>query len=371
MMGGSWRLGRVFGITLRIDYSWILIFGLVTWSLSSALFPQRYSGWSQWQYWTVGVATSVLFFASVVAHELAHSLVARVSGVEVQSITLFILGGVARIIEEPDEAVKEFNIAIVGPLSSLALAGAFYIIYLITQNISAPLAAGARYLAGINATLAIFNLLPGLPLDGGRVLRAALWSYTDSFRRATQWASMAGQAIAFVLIFIGLLWTLRGGLDGLWFVFIGWFLQDAARTAYQQVVVREMLQDVPVSRVMSRSYHAISPDLPLDQVINQYVLGSDDHAFPVIDDDKLIGIICLHDIREVPAEQRSDITVRQAMSTDLHTVEAQGDAAQALNLLTSHEVRQLPVTENGRLVGMVRRGDVLRFLRLQTEFAVG
>lgn len=371
MMGGSWRLGRLFGVTLRIDYSWVLIFGLVTWSLAGTLFPQRYPNWPQWQYWTVGLMTSILFFASVVAHELAHSAVARMSGVEVQSITLFILGGVARIVDEPDEAVTEFNIAIVGPLSSLALAGLFYIIFLIVQGISTPLAAGARYLAGINATLAIFNLLPGFPLDGGRVLRAALWSFTDNLRRATQWASLTGQAIAFTLIFIGLLLTLRGGLDGLWFVFIGWFLQDAARTAYQQVVVREMLQDVPVSRLMSRSYHAIGPDLTLDQVVNQYVLGRDDHAFPVIDGGKLAGIICLHDIRGVPSEQRSYMIVRQAMSTELHTVQAQDNAAQALNLLTARQVRQLPVMEAGRLVGMVRRSDILRFLRFQTEFAAG
>lgn len=369
MIGGSWRLGRVFGITLRIDYSWLLIFALVTWSLGATLFPERYPEWSQWQYWTVGLATSLLFFASVIAHELAHSVVARASGVEVQSITLFVLGGVARIVDEPDDAVTEFNIAIVGPLSSLVLASLFYIIFLIAQNISAPLAAGARYLAGINATLAIFNLLPGFPLDGGRVLRAGLWSFTDNLRRATQWASMTGQAIAFTLIFIGLLWTLRGGLDGLWFVFIGWFLQDAARTAYRQIVVREMLQDVPISRLMTHNYHPVSPDLTLDQVVSQYVLGSDDHAYPVIENDKLVSIVCLHDIRVVPSAERSNTTVRETMSTDLHTVQAQDDAAQALNLLTAHELRQLPVIENGQLVGMIRRSDILRFLRFQAEFA--
>lgn len=369
MMGRSWRLGRVFGVTLRIDYSWVLIFGLVTWSLAAALFPQRYPNWPQWQYWLVGLATSVLFFASVVAHELAHSAVARLSGIEVHSITLFVLGGVARIVDEPDEPVTEFNIAIVGPLSSLALAGGFYIIFLITQRISVPVAAGARYLAGINATLAIFNLLPGFPLDGGRMLRAVLWSYTGNLRRATGWASVIGQGIAFVLIFIGLLWTLRGGLDGLWFVFIGWFLQDAARTAYQQVVIREVLQDVPVSRLMTRNYHAVSPDLTLDQVVNEFVLSHDDHAFPVIDGGKLAGIICLHDIRKVPAQHRREITVRQAMSTNLHTIQAHDDAAEALNLLTAREVGQLPVLEAGRLVGMIRRSDILRFLRWQTELA--
>jgi len=216
-MRTSWHIITLFGIEIRIDSSWIFIFGLITWALASHYFPSYYPRWPHWQYWGVGVAASVLLFASVLAHELTHSLVARSRGEEVRSITLFIFGGVAEIAHEPETAAKEFIIALVEPLSSLVIALIFFGIWIAVREASAPMAALARYLAVINIILALFNMIPGFPLDGGRVLRAIAWKITGNLKRATRIASITGQAIAFVLIVLGIFHMLRGFFfNGIW-----------------------------------------------------------------------------------------------------------------------------------------------------------
>ncbi|MBI5043702.1 MAG: site-2 protease family protein, partial [Nitrospirae bacterium] len=243
MFRNSIKLGTILGITIRLDYSWFIIFFLITWSLSAHRLPLLYPDWPQITYWTIGIITSILFFTSVLIHEMAHSLVARKHGIPVNNITLFIFGGAAQITQEPKQAKDEFMMAFAGPAASLVLSAIFWILYLLLRSLSEPIATIFSWLGSINLMLAIFNFIPGFPLDGGRVLRAIVWGATQDFARATQIAAAIGRGIAFLFIFIGI-WMIFGGnwVNGLWIAFIGWFLENAATTSYRQVALKDMLQ---------------------------------------------------------------------------------------------------------------------------------
>jgi len=372
-MRGTWRIAKIFGIDVNIDSSWLIVFVLITWTLAGSYFPDQYPGWDSWLYWTVGVTTSVLFFASVLAHELAHSLVAIGQGEKVRSITLFIFGGVAQITEEPDRALKEFFMALVGPLSSLAIALAFGILWLVVRGFSESVGALARYLAMINASVAFFNLIPGFPLDGGRVLRALIWGISGNLRMATRVASWFGQGIALLFMLWGVLQVFSGAfINGLWIAFIGWFLRNASISGYRQVVIRDMLQDVRVGDLMSRDFEAVSPALTIQQLVDDYVLRRRDHAYPVADGDRLRGIICLHDVRAVPRQQWTSTLVGEVMTPweKLATVSVEDDGNTVLTSMNTHNVGQLPVVEGDRLMGMLRRGDVIRFMQLRGELGI-
>jgi len=372
-MRGTWRIARIFGIDVNIDSSWLIIFVLITWTLAGSYFPDQYPDWAIWLHWTVGVITSVLFFASVLAHELAHSLVAIRQGEKVRSITLFIFGGVAQITEEPDRAFKEFFMAIVGPLSSLVIALVFGILWLAVRGFSQPVGALAYYLAYINASLAFFNLIPGFPLDGGRVLRALIWGLSGDLRMATRTASWFGQGIAFLFMLWGIWQVFTGAfINGLWIAFIGWFLRNASISGYRQVVIRDMLRDVQVEDLMSRDFEAVSPALTIQELVDDYVLRRRDHAYPVADGDRLRGIICLHDVRAVPRQQWASTLVGEVMTPweKLATVSVEDDGNTVLASMNTHNVGQLPVVEGDRVIGMLRRGDVLRFMQLRGELGV-
>jgi len=369
MMRTTWRIGKVFGIDINIDSSWLIIFALVIWTLAGSYFPQQYPRWPTWLHWTVGVVTAILFFGSVLGHELMHSLVAIGQGEEVHSITLFIFGGVARITEEPDEPLKELLMAIVGPFFSLVTGIGFGVLWFLTQGLSQPLGALARYLAMINVSLAIFNLVPGFPLDGGRVLRALIWGLSGNLKMATRLASWAGQGIAF-LFMLGGTWQIFGGqwLDGLWIIFIGWFLYSAAASGYRQVLVREMLEEVRAGDLMTADFTTVSSGLTLQQLVDDYVLRLREHSFPVVDVGMLRGIICLHDVKTVPRERWSFTRVSEVMTprAELETVSLGDDGSTILARLNARDVRQLPVVEGERLMGLLRRSDVLRYLQVRT-----
>jgi Zn-dependent protease len=369
MMRTTWRIGRVFGIDINIDASWLIIFALVIWTLAGSYFPEQYPRWPTWLHWAVGVATSILFFGSVLGHELAHSLVAISRGEEVHSITLFIFGGVARITDEPDKPLTELLMAIVGPLFSMAIGMAFGVLWFFTRGLIQPLSALARYLAMINVSLAIFNLIPGFPLDGGRVLRALIWGLSGNLKLATRLASWAGQGIAF-LFMLGGTWQIfeTRWLDGLWFIFIGWFLYNAATSGYRQMLVREMLGQVRAGDLMTVDFTTVSGDIALQQLVDEYVLGRREHAFPVADAGILRGIVCLHDVKAVPKERWSSTRVSEVMTPweRLETVSPGDDGGAVLARLNARDVRQLPVVEGERLIGLLRRSDVLRYLQLRT-----
>jgi Zn-dependent protease/predicted transcriptional regulator len=372
-MRSSWRLGKILGVEVNIDPSWLVIFALITFTLGGSYFPQRFPGWPPELHWLIGLVASILFFGSVLAHELTHSLVAIRQGERVRNITLFIFGGVAQITEEPDRPAKEFTMAIAGPLSSLLIAVLFGIWWLLFRTISQPLAALGGYLAMINAILAVFNLIPGFPLDGGRVLRAIIWGLTGNLKKATRAASLTGQGVAFLLILLGLR-QVFGGLfvNGLWLIFIGWFLHSAAVRGYHQVVVREMLRGLRAEDLMTRDFETVSGALSLQDLVDDHILGRHQHTFVVADEGQLEGVIALGDIKKVPREQWTLTTVRQTMTPreQLEIISPGDDGYVVLQRLSGKDVRLLPVVENERVIGILHRSHILRRLKTRMELGI-
>ena len=324
MTRGGFGIGRIFGIEIHIDWSWLLIFLLVTWSLA-AVFGQWHPDWGVALRWGGALVAALLFFASVLAHELAHSLMAQARGMSVRRITLFLFGGVSNIQRHPPSATAEFLIAIVGPVTSLVLGIVFTLLGAaglgsldaVMANPSEALsqlgltATMLLWLGQINVLLAIFNLIPGFPLDGGRVLRSILWGATGSLRQATRLASWAGQAVAWLMIISGIAMVFgaripvlgTGVVNGLWLAFIGWFLNNASQQSYRQIVIQDVLEDVPMSRVMRSEAESVSRDLTVEQLVNEHMIRSDDYSFPVLDGERLDGVVTLTDVRSVPQER--------------------------------------------------------------------
>jgi Zn-dependent protease/CBS domain-containing protein len=389
-MRSGFGIGRIFGINIRIDWSWLFIFFLITWNLS-AVFGQAHPGWGPVQVWGMAIVAALLFFASVLAHELAHSLVARARGIPVRSITLFLFGGVSDIQREPSSPAAEFLMAIVGPLTSIVLGG--LLVWLagasvgpLRDTMTNPTKTVAQlgmlptlllWLGSINVILGIFNLIPGFPLDGGRVLRSILWAVVDNLRVATRWASAVGQAIAWLMIIGGISMAFgvqipffgTGFISGLWLAFIGWFLNSASVQSYQQVVVHDILEGVPVARMMRSNPPTCSADCSVSRLVHEHIMGTDDHAFPVLDNGRLLGLVTLEDVRRVSHDAWDTTTVREIMTSadQLTVVTPDEDAAEALNKLTQRDVGQMPVLRNGQLVGLLRRRDLVKWLQLHAE----
>ncbi len=369
-MSTSWRIFKILGIEIRIDSSWILIFGLITWALAGHYFPSQHPGWPPWLYWLIGVATSLLLFSSVLTHEMTHSLVARSKGEKVRSITLFIFGGVAEISGDIKTPAREFIIALVGPISSLVIAFIFLGIWFGIQEINEPIAAMAKYLFIINLFLALFNLIPGFPLDGGRILRAIAWKATGDIKRATRIASVTGQVIAFFLIIFGIWQILRGFFfNGLWIALIGWFIHSAAVRGYRQVLLKEMLKDVKAKDLMSTKFEAVEGSLSIQKLMEDHILKKRERTFLVMEEGKLAGIICLEDIKAISSEKRGETTVSKIMTPrdKLVAVSPEDDGNQVLSRLASGKINQVPVIEGGEIKGLVCRTDILDFLHLRSE----
>jgi Zn-dependent protease len=386
------RLGRIFGISIYIDWSWIFIFLLVTWDLAASLFPNLHPNWSLALNVTLGLVASILFFASVLAHELAHSLVAKSRGLPVRRITLFIFGGVSNIEKEPPSPGAEFLISVVGPLTSLILGGIFAYWGMVNANLTPislnitpltlsrldPLSTLLLWLGPINIILGLFNLIPGFPLDGGRVLRSIFWALSGNLRRATRWATWIGQFVAWSFIVAGIAMAFgvqipffgTGLISGLWLAFIGWFLNNAAAQSYNQVVVEDVLEGIPVSRIMRPDAPTVPANISINQLVDEYIMGTDERAFPVMDGtDVLLGLVTLEDVRKVPRTDWDETQVAQVMTptSKLDVVTPREDVADALNKLSQRDVRQMPVVQDGRLVGMLRRRDIIRWLQLHSD----
>jgi len=362
-------LGRIFGIPIGLDYSWFLIFALLTWMLATSYFPAEFKNWPQPLYWFMGALTAVMLFGSVLLHELGHSVVALRYKVPVRSITLFIFGGVAQIGAEPPSAIAEFFIAAAGPLVSLFLGLLFYAIQLAVAG-SEPLLGLAKYLAYINLSLALFNLIPGYPLDGGRVFRAIVWAITKNLRRATLIAANVGRFFGFLFIFVGVWQMFTGNFGGgLWIAFIGWFLDNAASAQVQQMVFQGSLTGHKVSEAMSSKCVSVPSDMMLQQVVDEQILGGGHRCFLVNRGGEIVGLMTLHRIREVPREEWGKISVAQAMLPleKLKRLSPDGDLWLALQQMDRDGVNQLPVIRDGQVVGMLSREDVVTFLRTLQE----
>ena len=362
------RLGRIFGIEIGLDYSWFVILALVTWTLAAHYFPMNYR-WPIATYWAIGLVTSLLFFASVLAHELGHSVVALRKGIPVRAITLFLFGGMAEIAKEPARPRDEFWIAIAGPVVSVALGVIFYLLHS-SASPDQPLAALTLWLSWINFSLAAFNLIPGFPLDGGRVLRSAVWALTGSFQRATRVASMAGRVIAYGFIALGILIALTGSwMSGLWLVFIGWFLGRAALSSYRQVALRERLAGVTAREIMMTDCPPVPRTLTLSQLVHDYILRDARRCFPVVDGEEVVGVVTLHHVKAVPQEEWATTTVGQAMTPleQAQQVRPDQDLLEILAAMAEGDLSLLPVFEQGKLLGMIPRDRLLAVLRVRAE----
>lgn len=369
--GNSLRIGRVLGIELRLDYSWFVIVILVSWSLASQTFSLGHPGWSPARYWLLALATILLFFASVVAHELAHSVVARATGVPVRDITLVVFGGAATLSPESRRPHDEFPIALAGPVASLALAAGFGALWRASGPAGATLHALAGWLAGVNLMLALFNLLPGFPLDGGRAFRALVWGATGDQRRATRIAADRGRIVAFGFIAWGI-WQIFAGNwgGGLWIAFIGWFLHNAAAGSEQQTTLEELLAGHAAREVMT-ACPAIPPRLTLDVLVDQVVVPSGRRCFPVVEEGQLMGLVTLHQIQRVPRERWPGTRAAEIMvgRPDLLTVRVDDELATVFEGMATEGLKQFPVLDGDRLAGMVTRESLLTFVQLRSARA--
>jgi len=371
-MAAGIKLGRILGIPVGLHVSWFLIFGLLTWSLAAGFFPVEYPALPTLAHWLLGAVTSVLFFGSVLLHELGHSVIALRNQVPVRSITLFMFGGVAQIGREPRTPGAEFRIAIAGPLTSLALAGTFGSLWQLDQAIP-YLAAPSIWLARINLILAVFNMIPGFPLDGGRVLRALVWKITGSLHRATQVAAGSGQLVAFGFMGWGLFTIFGGNLfNGLWLVFIGWFLQNAAAASYAQSNLREMLRGVTVAQVMQPECPQVSGQTPLHQLVEERILSGGQRCFFVTDHGRLRGMLTLRDVSAVPRTDWGRVTVEQVMAPweRLVSVHPNTDLMEAMQSMDEANVAQVPVVTGDEVVGMLSREHVLHYIRVRGELGI-
>jgi Zn-dependent protease/CBS domain-containing protein len=364
-------LGRVLGIPLRLDYSWFLIFALITWSLAVSYYPHEFPHWSGSLYWVIGAITAIMLFVSVLLHELGHSVLAMRFKVPVRKITLFIFGGIAQLGSEPPSAVAEFWIAVAGPAVSLALAFVFEILQHVLTG-AEPLMALAKYLALINGMLFLFNLVPGFPLDGGRVLRAIVWGATKNLRRATFVAANVGRFIAFAFIFLGLWQALSGNLlNGIWIAFIGWFLDSAAAGQLHAQDAQDMMAGYKVAAAMNPQFVSIPSDMTLSHLVDEHILGSSQRCFAVTRGDRLSGLLTLHGLREIPRDQWATTTAEEAMIPfeRLKVVTPDTELWTALEEMQRDGFNQLPVMIDDRVVGMLSREDTISFLQRLREFA--
>ncbi len=372
-MRGNISLGRIFGIPLRLHYTWFIIFAWVTFVLVFSIADRTYP---IEQRIILGVLTSFLFFASVITHELAHSLVAIRNNISVKEITLFVFGGVSQISKEATRPTAELLIAAVGPLTSLALAGIFYGLHLLLASANQPLAASLmEWLAWINVVLAVFNLIPGFPLDGGRIFRAIVWHRTHDYHRATRIATKLGQGIAYAFVAGGfaLIFILQAWSNGLWLILIGWFLSNAARASYQQVLLRDALIGVTARQVTDYASPLVPPHINLTELVEQYVLSTGRSCFLISWGAELEGMVTLQQIKKIPRTRWATTRAQDIMTpaSKLKVAYADQDLLSVVQEMNGESANYIPVTEAGKVIGMISREDIARFLRARAEFGTG
>lgn len=368
--GSSLRLGTVRGIAIGVHVSWLIAAVLVTWSLAQGWFPNSYPGWASATYYLAGALAAVLLFLSVLAHEFGHALTALRFGIPVRSIVLFIFGGVATLERDTDTPKAEFWIAVMGPVVSALLAVGFFGLSLLLGPVAEPVAAILSYLAIVNLLLLLFNLVPGFPLDGGRILRALLWGLTGNQGRATTIASVVGQIVAFGLIFWGISRLVGGDIfGGIWTAFIGWFLFNAAAEARRGAAQQDALAGLTVGQIAHDAPPFVTPEMTLQALAHERILPTGQRAHLVAADGRLVGLTTLTDLMRHNQAEWATLTVRDAMTTadKLRTVTPQTPLTEALQLFAQDDFHQLPVLDNGKPVGLLSRSALIRFLQLRTQ----
>ena len=368
MFGKTFDLFTVFGFTIRLDVSWFIVAVLVAWSLAGAAFPQMAPGLATGIYWTMGILGAVGLFASVVLHELSHAAIARRFGIEMKGITLFIFGGVAEMTDEPPSPKAEFWVAIAGPIASLLIGG----LCLGAAAVQLPGAAHTvvGYLGYVNVALALFNLIPAFPLDGGRVLRSALWHWKGSLRQATRITSAIGAGFGVVLIGVGVLLLISGAVvQGIWLGLIGLFVRNAAQMSYQQLLLRRVLEGEPVARFMNREPVTVSPAISVQELVEESVYRHHYKLFPVVSNGRLEGCVTTRQIKELPREEWANTPVRQitrSCSSD-NSIAPDADAMEALATMSRNQASRLLVVEGSELRGVLALKDLLDFFSMKIE----
>jgi Zn-dependent protease/predicted transcriptional regulator len=368
----SFRLGSIFGFEIRIALSWFIIFFLILWTLTTGFFPTTYPGLTSITYTLMGVVGTVLFFTSLLAHELSHSMVARAKGIPVEGITLFAFGGVARIRREAETPGDEFQIAGVGPLTSIAIAGLFGSIWWFGRTAGWSIAVNgvSAYLASINLLLAVFNLLPGFPLDGGRLFRSIIWKITGNLRKATRIATAAGRFFGYLLMGWGVVQLFGPAFfNGLWLILIGWFLSVAADTSYQQLVIRTSLAGISAREVMTPTPETVSDHLSLQALVDGYFLQRRFDAYPVVSQGRAIGIITLNQVQNIPRNQWRQRTVSTTMTPVESGIVVQEEEpmTQVLQNMEASRIRRVLVLRDGELTGMITAEDITHWLKRRQE----
>ncbi|MGI9406586.1 MAG: M50 family metallopeptidase [Hyphomicrobiaceae bacterium] len=374
MLGKAITLFEIFGFKVRIDISWAFLAMLIAWSLSQGYFPEFYKGFPTTTYWWMGLGGMLGLFASILLHEMAHSVVAKAFGMEIRSITLWLLGGVAEMEDEPPTPIAEFLMAIAGPLMSLALAGALFLISTSIASVQSlePLYAVLQYLVFLNIIVTVFNLVPAFPMDGGRILRAVLWAVKKDFHWATRIAAKAGSLFGVFLIVVGILdivWT--GDLRGLWWIILGMFVRFAADASYQRVHVDRMLAGQTVGRVMARDPVSVPSDITIRRFIDDWIFKHYHDVFPVTQEGQLTGSISITSVKRLPQSRWDTTTVAEVMEpvSTQTTIDVQADVADALTKMKRANLTRLVVTDAGQLTGMVALKDILKLITLRSDFS--
>lgn len=372
MFPRSLKLFTLLGFRVSVDASWLFLAVLVTWTLAVGYFPAAAPDLDAGTYWWMAVFGALGLFASIVFHEFAHALVARRYDMPIKGITLFIFGGVAEMVDEPTSARAEFWVAIAGPVASFALALGFFVVGGFAAGLGAglPVVAALGYLAWINFILALFNLAPAFPLDGGRVLRAAAWGWTGRFRRATQIAAASGAVFAYLLMGLGLLSVVTGNLiGGIWWFLIGMFVRAAASQSHQQAVMREVLSGVPLKDLARRDAVSVAPELSISELVEDYFYTHHYKSFPVVDGDRLVGCVDLDSVKRVPREEWAATSVGAvaAACSPENTVDPGTDVYAAMRKMMSRQSGWLLLAEGDRLVGIVSQSDITRYLAIRLD----
>jgi Zn-dependent protease len=372
MFGRSVTLFRIFGLAVRVDFSWVVIAVLITWSLAEGFFPFQYRTLPTAAYWWMGAAGALGLFASILFHELSHSLVAKRYHLPIKGITLFIFGGVAEMGEEPRDPKTEFLVAVAGPISSFLLGGGFYLFFLLgrKEGWPIPITGVIGYLSFINVFLAVFNLIPAFPLDGGRVLRSLLWGWKNDIQWGTRIASAIGSGFGLLLVILGGVNVLQGdGIGGIWQILIGMFLRNAAKSSYHQVLIRNNLEGEPVGRLMHADPIAVTPSTSIERLVDDYLYRHHFKMFPVVENGKVVGCIDIDRVKEVPRPEWPHHTVEELMKprSPENTIPSDLDAREALSRMNRTHTSRLMVMDGERLVGILSLKDLLSFLAAKME----
>lgn len=369
-MKNAIRLGKIKGIEIEINYSWLIVFGLITYLLATSYLPTMYPGWQVGLQWAIGGTMALLLFVSVLFHELSHSLVSKKLGVDVKKISLFIFGGVSQMEEEPDEPKKELKIAFAGPAMSLFQAALFLLLSTVLRNAGIPevLMAIFVYIYSVNFVLAIFNLIPAFPMDGGRVLRAIIWHFSKNLEKATKIASSIGGMFGYLLIFLGIFLILGGDLiNGIWFLFIGWYIHQTSQSAYQYTIMTNRFNKIHVSEFMTEKVMAVDDHLSVQELVDNYFYKHKYTTFPVIRNGEAIGIVNIDSVRKIPKESWSRTAVGSITTPlgDSLVVSPDDTVTTAMEKILGNTIGRVLVMDHAKLIGIVSKTDMLNYIKIQ------